>query len=49
LEGVLESHKVVLSSDGLLKLEKHYENEGKEEISHAWPDLQEVGLNISLH
>jgi hypothetical protein len=33
LEGVLESHKVVLSSDGLLKLEKHYENEGKEEIT----------------
>lgn len=47
---MLESHKVVLSSDGLLKLEKHYENEGKEKNdSHAWPDLQKVGLNISLH
>jgi hypothetical protein len=33
LQEVLESHKVVLSSDGLLKLEKQCEDEGKEEIT----------------
>jgi hypothetical protein len=33
LEEVLESHKVVLSSDGLPKLEKHCEDEVKEEIT----------------
>jgi hypothetical protein len=32
LEEVLESYKVVLSSDGLVKLEKQCEDEGKEEI-----------------
>jgi hypothetical protein len=32
LEELLVCHKVVLSSDDLLKLEKQYEDEGKEEI-----------------
>jgi hypothetical protein len=42
LEEVLESHKVVPSSDGLLKLEKQCEDEEKEEITVM------LGL-LSLH